>query len=279
MTTSNPGTDPAWDEAQCTSALAQLERLQAQIDDLRLTIPRLVEPFYSPPTPSVFRAYKENIATSQNDMKKLKSQWKNPQVEKIFTYSKHSFQENGDLSKSSEVPRYGWVDMEEKLQEATQKGDKEKEAESDQGMDVSQEDIRKIVDEWKARNDKIKFQGQDGYHDFKISFVSDSLVLKFHVTITQELNGVQKLRAVCLGTKEPALAITRCINTRPHPNDLSYLLDMIAAYKTVKGTKCAKCGEMFDSQVLGTVARRSREVVDGEKTNVEWEAFHEHCLV
>lgn len=177
-------------------------------------------------------------------MKKLRNQWKSPQVEKIFAHTKHSFQENGNLSSSSEVPRYGWVDMDEKLREATQKGDKEKDAETDQGLDISQEDIKRIVDEWKARNDKIKFEGEDGYRDFKvcsccpellhsatrltvglqISFVSNSLMLKFNVTITHELDGVQKLHAVCLGTREPALAITRCINTRPRPNDLKYLL-------------------------------------------------------
>jgi hypothetical protein len=54
---------------------------------------------------------------------------------------------------------------------------------------------------------------------------------------------------------------------------------MVAAYKTVKGTTCAKCENMLDSQAIGTVARRSRDVIDGEgTTEVVWEAFHEGCV-
>lgn len=53
--------------------------------------------------------------------------------------------------------------------------------------------------------------------------------------------------------------------------------DMITAYKTVKGTTCTNCSKMFDSQLLGTVARRTRGAVLDEKTKLEWGAFHEHC--
>lgn len=54
---------------------------------------------------------------------------------------------------------------------------------------------------------------------------------------------------------------------------------MIAAYKTVKGTCCAKCGKMLDGAALGTTARRSKQVVGvNESLETTWEALHESCL-
>lgn len=49
-------------------------------------------------------------------------------------------------------------------------------------------------------------------------------MLKFRVSIEREVNGRHKLNAECLGAAEPFLAMTRCITSRPHANDLRYLL-------------------------------------------------------
>ena len=54
---------------------------------------------------------------------------------------------------------------------------------------------------------------------------------------------------------------------------------MIAAYKTVKGTCCAKCSKMIDRAALTPTARRSRQVTGvKEAPEIVWEAFHELCL-
>jgi len=54
---------------------------------------------------------------------------------------------------------------------------------------------------------------------------------------------------------------------------------MIAAYKTVKGTSCAKCGKLLDDSALTPTARRSKQVA-GTTDALEtiWEAFHEGCI-
>jgi hypothetical protein len=54
---------------------------------------------------------------------------------------------------------------------------------------------------------------------------------------------------------------------------------MISAYKTVKGTSCAKCGRLLDDMALTPAARRSKQIAAAnETTEIVWEAFHESCL-
>lgn len=54
---------------------------------------------------------------------------------------------------------------------------------------------------------------------------------------------------------------------------------MIIAYKTVKGTSCAKCGKLLDDTTLIPTARRSKQVAGAnDSSETVWEAFHEGCL-
>jgi len=54
---------------------------------------------------------------------------------------------------------------------------------------------------------------------------------------------------------------------------------MITAYKTVKGTSCAKCGRLLDDLALTPTGRRSKRIAaTKETTETVWEAFHESCL-
>lgn len=55
---------------------------------------------------------------------------------------------------------------------------------------------------------------------------------------------------------------------------------MIAAYKTVKGTSCAKCGKLLDQAALVPTARRQKKpaTIDDAAEEIGWEAIHESCL-
>jgi phage FluMu protein Com len=54
---------------------------------------------------------------------------------------------------------------------------------------------------------------------------------------------------------------------------------MVAAYKTVKGISCAKCGKLLDNVAMTPTARRSKQVVGtNEMTETVWEALHEGCM-
>jgi hypothetical protein len=54
---------------------------------------------------------------------------------------------------------------------------------------------------------------------------------------------------------------------------------MIAAYKTVKATSCAKCSNLIDRFALTPTARRSKKSVGvDDMSETVWEAIHEGCL-
>ena len=58
-----------------------------------------------------------------------------------------------------------------------------------------------------------------------------------------------------------------------------FLKDMIASYKTVKSTMCAKCGKSYDAESSRPLARRRKKIDRAdENASVVWEALHESCL-
>ncbi|KAI4647578.1 uncharacterized protein J4E78_008893 [Alternaria triticimaculans] len=266
-----------WDEAQCTAALAQLEQLQAQISDMRLAIPRIIEPFHRPRSSATYKLYADGVLGSQKNLDSLKSQWKSPELQSTFEHVKQSLGANADLSESVSIPSHGWTERARKAKEsAKNQGGDNKE---DTGAIVTDEDIERIVVEFRKAHPNLKVETNDEDRSIQTRFVSGSVMLKFRVGIERDTNGRHKLNAECLGTTEPFLAITRCIASRSNSDDLKYLLDMIAAYKTVKGTSCAKCGKLLDDSALTPTARRSKQVAGTtDALETVWEAFHEGCI-
>ncbi|KAF1365287.1 hypothetical protein EJ07DRAFT_96182 [Lizonia empirigonia] len=280
MSATEPAAQPGagWDEAQCKAALAQLEQLQAQIDDLRLVIPRVTEPFHRPPNPSTFKLYSQGVIGSQNGINALSDKWRSPEVQDILAHARKSYEANSDLSTCTSVPAYGWVERENR-ERGSLKGNREHVAVEDQIDSLDEERISQIIAEVQEAHPNIKLELQDDGHSTRTQFIANSMRLSFKVNVERENGAHHKLSAECLGNSEPFLSITRCIASRPHPNDLTALLQMITAYKTVKGTLCAKCGKLLDDTTLIPTARRSKQVSDGnDNLETVWEALHEACL-
>jgi hypothetical protein len=70
------------------------------------------------------------------------------------------------------------------------------------------------------------------------------------------------------------------MDKRPKPNDLQNTLEMIAAYKDLRASKCDTCKELIGPSGLAPAARRSKSVIgpDGLETQ-EWVSIHESCLL
>ncbi|KAL6705733.1 hypothetical protein ACN47E_006370 [Coniothyrium glycines] len=265
-----------WDEAQCTSALAQLELLQEQINGLRRAIPRIIEPFHSPTTPTTFKVYAHSLFSSQNNIKSLHDQWKQPRMQATFEHVKESYGTNPDLSKAILTPQYGWVERDKKARGAKKTAGDDTEVVC---ASLTEDDVSRIVADFQKTYPNMKFDTLNNNSSIFTRFISGSMKLQFSINIEREVNGRHKLVAECQGTAEPFLTISKCISSRPKPHDLKYLLDMIVAYKTVKGLLCAKCGQLLDNSMLNPLARRSRITASAvEAPEVVWEAFHENCL-
>lgn len=209
-----------------------------QIDNLRLAIPRIIEPFHRPTNPTTFKQYAQGVIGSQNGIKNLSEQWKSPEIQDTFDHIKKSFAANADLSACSSIPSYGWCERERHIRE-TKQSKKSDDAE-DYNTSLTYEDVPRILVEFQKAHPKIKLETQEDngsisvrhphrLHAYEltcrqIQFVSGSVKFKFLVNLEREASDRHKITAECSGRKEPLLAITRCIASRPKANDLGYLL-------------------------------------------------------
>ncbi|KAF2788479.1 hypothetical protein K505DRAFT_366434 [Melanomma pulvis-pyrius CBS 109.77] len=276
---SQPGAE--WDEAQCKAALARLEQLQEDLANLRLNLPRVVEPFtsHSTSSPAMFQAFKKSVVASQNDIRSIRNHWHSQDVQSIFEHTTQSLNKNSDLTASANVPRYGWVKAQTKEKEAARRKNDGVQKLEDTVVNLTNEDVTRDILEFQKTHTNIKALTKDDNQNLLFQFVAGSVKLRIRVVIEREANGRHKLNAECLGTVEPFLAITRCISSRPKVKDFKYLLDMIAAYKNIKGTSCAKCSRLIDNAALIPTARRSKQIIGANGTpEIVWEAFHEGCL-
>jgi hypothetical protein len=124
-----------------------------------LAIPRIVEPFHRPPNPGTFRLYAQGALSSQNGIKNLHAQWKDPGVQSIFENTRKSLSMNADLSASSEIPMHGWVERERKMHDSNK--DSAGESTDESGFTLTDEDIARIVVEFGKTHPNIKLETQD----------------------------------------------------------------------------------------------------------------------
>ncbi|OCL03803.1 hypothetical protein AOQ84DRAFT_381249 [Glonium stellatum] len=268
-----------WDETQCKAALAHLEKLQEQAS----LLPRCCR--WPPDFDIVGRttSYDPSHNTTSQDrahdpgsiLHGFKAAWQSQETQSILEHTKESQKADPDLSACVRVPKYGWVDIldNEKEAGAVEKGDQIA------MLNNEEVDITGIVDAFKHEHPKFKVNIEADNQLINIMFRLPTLLMRFRVLRRKETNGNYKLDAECVGKMPLFPAITRCLASRPRPNDLKYLLDMIAAYTNTRRASCAKCTRLVDSSGMTPAARRSKRVESPEgASNLVWEALHERCL-
>lgn len=131
-----------------------------QIDDLRLAIPRIIEPVHRPLNASTFKLYSQGVIGSQNGIKALGDRWKNKDMQAIFSHVEKSFSANSDLSARTSVPAYGWVDKQRKAQES-QKGERVERPEEVVAT-LTDDEFSRIITEFHNTYPNIKLKTQEG---------------------------------------------------------------------------------------------------------------------
>jgi hypothetical protein len=76
--------------------------------------------------------------------------------------------QDGDMSKSGDVPHYGWIEREQRAKADTKKGG---ETAEESRAALSDEEVEKTVREWRARNLKLEFEEKDWYRDLTVCVV------------------------------------------------------------------------------------------------------------
>jgi hypothetical protein len=148
------GTGEGW-----RKILTHLKADIPQIDDLRLAIPRIIEPFHRPANPTTYKLYSQGVLGSQNGLNSLKEQWRQPEMQSVFEHVQKSFAANADLSDCVSLPSHGWIERERKAKESTKS--KGNESVDDPGVTLSDEDISRIVVEFRKTHPNLKLDTQD----------------------------------------------------------------------------------------------------------------------
>lgn len=274
-------TDGSWDEARCIDALATLEKLQDQVDELRHIVTNLTAPFLATQSSpeALGRDFKQTAITEAKRLQTFERTWKSRDVQDILAHATLSLKDNPDLSKGAGVARYGWVDVAEKQQKPAKSKEKKlrgKDSDAEDRIDAAS--IPSIVNTFKEAHPNFKVDLESG-RIITITFRVPSMVLTFKITCNIDSENKASFLVECPGNMPLFSAITRCIASRPKPNDISYLLDMIAAYTNTRTAKCTKCGKLLDNAALSPAARRSKKTANGDgNKQITWEPIHEGCL-
>jgi hypothetical protein len=138
-----------------------------KIDNLRLAIPRVIEPLQRPLDPSTFKLFAQGLIGSQNDVKMLNGQWRGTDTQIVFEHTKKSFAANADLSASKSIPSYGWTEREKK--ERTVKRNSSSESADETRANSALEDVPQILVEFQKAHPSIKLETPDDNRTISVS--------------------------------------------------------------------------------------------------------------
>ncbi|EKG20172.1 Mediator complex subunit Med27 [Macrophomina phaseolina MS6] len=258
-----------------------MERVQNQIDELRHIVTNLTAPFLATQTsPEILsRDFKQTAITEAKRLQTFERTWKSQEVQDILTHATQSFKANPDLTKAAGISRYGWVEVAEKQQRPVKSKERMLRGKANDAEDKTDAaSILPTVTAFKDTHPNFKIDIKDG-RIITVAFKVPSLVLTFVITCSIDSQNKATFTVECTGNMPLFSAISRCLASRPRPNDLAYLLDMIAAYTNTRTAKCVKCGKLLDNSALSPAARRSKQTTNGDgSTLTTWEPLHEGCL-
>lgn len=116
----------------------------------------------------MYRAFKEGITTSQNEIKNFRNQWQSPEIQSVYEHARGSLNANSDLSASAQVQRYGWIEKEAKgKRAATRRKDGAQKSEKKQEA-LTQEDISRIVEDFRKTYPKIPLIAKNENRDLTV---------------------------------------------------------------------------------------------------------------
>jgi hypothetical protein len=142
-------------ERVCWEARADI----IKINDLRLAIPRIIEPFQRPATPATFKLYAKGVLGSQDNVKSLNQKFRDAEMQSVFEHTKKSLAANTDLSASMSIPSCGWIEREKKERGANQSSRSESMEES--GTGLTDEEVAQLLGVFQKTHPTIKLATQD----------------------------------------------------------------------------------------------------------------------
>ncbi|EON64839.1 hypothetical protein W97_04073 [Coniosporium apollinis CBS 100218] len=230
--TETPQKVPEMDEAQCRAALARLDQLRQTLDEVRLAIPDILSTLNDPhASPARFLANFTGAAVdAQKRLETFKVTWRNEATQELFERARQSLQANSDLSAAATVPMYGWAETDLVDSEKTDDASSARALEHgivEDGGHFDQVDVARVVDDFRKAHPNFNVDLEVWRKEnwvINIQYQAPRIFLRFSIRRYKGRNDEAVLMAECLGEMKLFPAITRCLASRPDPNNLPYLL-------------------------------------------------------
>ncbi|OJJ46570.1 hypothetical protein ASPZODRAFT_152037 [Penicilliopsis zonata CBS 506.65] len=283
-----------WDsEMQLVSSLNKLQELEKRIHQLRTLLPdRLLLPLrpitqpeaakQMPRSPQVLlQELKESARSGVAEVGTFQAMWQSPEMAAVWARVDERIRDNGgELLQPSGV----WERDYDVLLEGLVGSEREERQHREQAeREAANSKAQAAEGDWRSVVAAFATRGVPGVHVLSSSTEERIVtIVLVRAGITFQAQNVCSLDnsgapewlvsiKTAPGTTRTKLetAVCDCLNQRGRKWDLSYLLDMISSYSTIKQTPCKKCQQMTDRTAQLPTIRRYQ--------NGNWEAYHESC--
>ena len=112
-----------WSEDQYIHALAHLETLQNQLDELRLTLPSIVHSLTSPyPDPqTMYTCVRQTTLEGSRALDVFRKTYESPGTRDVMLRVRGSWAGSSDVTAAGEQPDWGWIEKSEALKRSATK--------------------------------------------------------------------------------------------------------------------------------------------------------------
>ncbi|KAI9846784.1 MAG: hypothetical protein M1837_003633 [Sclerophora amabilis] len=282
-----PAEQEAWTIENLEDASEQLKRMHIQLRELRVTIPKLIQPLttlYRSPE-ELFIDFSLSATVAAKDVKAYSQYMTSAASRSVLEYASASRKNNQTGIRPWVVTEHPhWLEWEEKDNgsdgKTTELGGENASDVDDSTLGMGDSDaVEQAVLGFKEAHPKFDIN----FNKMEKSINCVLQVPTLHLRIQEGTSSLGKsiLQVTCKGTTHLAAAIERSIAARRKPlDDLKSLLDLIAAYTDIKSRRCIKCEKLLNGSPPQLPAIRQRiasKSSEGKELDM-WDALHEGCV-
>lgn len=273
-----PPLEKELDEASIMSSLARLQEVHISLRNLRDTIPKVMDSvLVDPLSPDQLHSNFSQAANgAAQAIKHFTQLMEDSGTKEVMERAKESRTENGEgITGWKVIEHEDWLDV--KQEDGNDDVDKEEEGTAEAGDALGLKDVNEALDKFRS-----------AHVGLEASLIEDSRMVTLHLPLPAQINFQIQLNTTPEGPNNYSVdskdksklhrAILEAIRTRPRPNDLNDLLEMLASYLDIKSRPCVKCSRLLDRNAQFPIIRsRKRTKQPDGRFASQWLALHAAC--
>ncbi|KAI9732672.1 MAG: hypothetical protein M1834_004009 [Cirrosporium novae-zelandiae] len=267
----NPGNQGEWNEAQLVDALDRLQDMHIKMRSLRFTFQTLLRPLsqeYESPE-GLFDEFVQGAIGAVGEIKNFTTFMRDDKNKAVLAKAKEARKDEFIIWKVNEHP--DWLEPKQLHDDKEEESNNQKE-EAIQAVEHTKDDLKRVYEEFAKE-----------HPDLKLSFIDKTKAILLHlpkgmmhfrVEPQKDTSKLQRFRVTCKESAKRTGEVLNCIENRPFPNDLRYLLEMLVSYSDIMTRPCDLCGKLVSRKPQHPTGRRKVvRNIDGQDV-ASWETYH-----